>query len=123
MAKKVLVVEDDKFLRDLYVDLLTQDGCTVEYAEDGLSALTKITTGGYDLVLLDVMLPKLDGISILKTLKEKPPTIPNHTIVMLTNLGQDDVQKQVLELGVKDYLIKSDFTPDQVLAKFKSYMA
>lgn len=123
MPKKVLVVEDDKFLRDLYLDLLKSAGFTCDQAEDGDTALTKITSGGYDLVLLDVMLPKLDGLSILRKLKATPPATPNGAIVMLSNLGQDDAQKQALDLGAKGYMIKSDYTPDQALAKFQSFVS
>src|SRR3989338_8508403 len=120
-GKKILIVEDDKFLREFYQELLQEEGYIVDVAADGEIALKKITEGGFNLVLLDIMLPKMDGINILKTLKTSGPKVSNGPIVCLTNLGQDTVIKQCFELGAEGYLIKSALNPDEVLTEIKSY--
>lgn len=121
-AKKILIVEDDQFLREFYQELLQAEGYSVDTASDGEIGLSKLQTNEYNLVLLDIMLPKKDGVQILNDLKQKPAKSPNITIVVLTNLGQDTVIKQCFELGANGYLIKSALNPDQVLIEVKSYL-
>ena len=84
--------------------------------------MLKLSQGGYDLILLDIMLPKKDGIQILRELRARPPAKLNGPIVALTNLGQDTVIKQCFDLGANGYLIKSAMNPDQVIAEIKSYL-
>ncbi|MBI3282851.1 response regulator [Candidatus Curtissbacteria bacterium] len=120
--KRVLVVEDDQFLRDLYVELLTAEGLSVESAQDGEEALLKLEEGGYDLVLLDIMLPKKDGVAILSQLKSKPPKMANRKIIFLTNMAQESVLKRGQELGVEGYLVKSSLTPEQFINAVKKYL-
>ena len=79
--------------------------------------------GGYDLILLDIMLPKMDGLEVLKKLKEKPPNEKNGPVVLLTNLGQDSIIKKGFELGASGYLIKSSMNPDQVLSEVKVFLS
>jgi DNA-binding response OmpR family regulator len=122
--KKVLVVEDDQYLRDLYVEILEAEKYVVDHAAEGLEAYQKMFQGGYDLVLLDIMLPQMDGLKILSKLKnETPPVKPNSKIVILSNLGQESAITQTLGLGASGYMIKSEHTPDQVIAKVKGYLA
>lgn len=122
MAQKILVVEDDQFLRELYNELLKEEGYEVSLAADGEAGLTAISSGGFDLVLLDIMLPKIDGLEILRRLKEKPASQQNGPIVLLTNLGQDSIIKEGFSLGASGYLIKSSMNPDQVLAEVKIFL-
>ena len=121
-AKKILIVEDDQFLREFYEELLQAEGYSVDAAADGDSGLIKISSGGYDLILLDIMLPRRDGMQILRDLRIKPPVKNNGPIVVLTNLGQDAVIKQCFDLGANGYLIKSAMNPDQVVAEIKTYL-
>lgn len=123
MAQRLLVVEDDQFLRELYDQLLKEEGYDVEIAEDGGVGLEKISEGGFDLVLLDIMLPKIDGLEILKKLKSNGPKKPNGPVVLLTNLGQDSIIKEGFSLGASGYLIKSAMNPDQVLAEVKVFLS
>jgi len=122
MAQKLLVIEDDQFLRELYDELLREEGYDVELAVDGEEGLNKVLKGGYDLILLDIMLPKIDGLEILRRVKDKPPEKPNGTIVLLTNLGQDSIIKEGFNLGASGYLIKSAMNPDQVLSEVKVFL-
>lgn len=120
--KKILIVEDDQFLREFYQELLTTEGYFIDVAADGEIGLSKMQSNEYNLVLLDLMLPKKDGVQILRDLKKSPPKSPNITIVILTNLGQDVVIKECFDLGANGYLIKSALNPDQVLTEVKSYL-
>lgn len=122
MNKKILIVEDDQFLREFYAELLASEGYTIDVAADGEIALKKIQQLEFDLILLDIMLPKKDGVQILRDLKATPPKSTNCPIVVLTNLGQDAVIKQCFELGAAGYLVKSALSPDQVLTEIRSYL-
>ncbi len=121
--QRILIVEDDQLLRDLYVELLGDEGFVVETATDGETGLQKMLSGGYDLVLLDIMLPKKDGLQILEEVKRRGTSNPNGPIVLLTNLGQDEVIKHGLSAGASGYLIKSALTPDQVLHEVRTFLA
>jgi len=123
MNEKILVVEDDQFLRELYDELLREEGYTVELAADGQEGLDKASAGGYNLVLLDIMLPKVDGLEVLRKLKVSPPKLPNGPTVLLTNLGQDSIIKEGFSLGASGYLIKSAMNPDQVLNEVKVFLS
>lgn len=122
-TKRILIVEDDQFLREFYQELLVGEGFNVDTAEDGEIGSNKAKEGGYDLVLLDIMLPKKDGLQVLRDLKVSPPKSPNGPIVVLTNLGQDVVIKQCFALGAVGYLIKSAMNPDQVLTEVHAYLS
>lgn len=117
--KRILVVEDEQFLRDLYVELLTEEGYDVESASDGEKAYKMIQDGYYDLILLDVVLPKKDGLAVLKDLKANPPKKPSKAIIVLSNLGHEAVISEGVSLGIRGHIIKSDYTPDQLLSEVK----
>ncbi len=119
---KILIVEDDQFLREFYEELLQGEGYIVDTAEDGAIGLSKLQNGEFDLVLLDIMLPKKDGVQILRDLQVAPPKSANIAIVVLTNLGQESLIKQCFDLGAEGYLIKSALNPDQVLTEIRSYL-
>lgn len=121
-SEKILVIEDDQFLRELYDELLKEEGYEVDIAEDGEEGLNKFLEGGYSLVLLDIMLPKIDGLEILRKAKDKKPKKENGPIVLLTNLGQDSIIKEGFSLGAAGYLVKSAMNPDQVLDEIKVFL-
>ena len=120
-AKKIMVVEDEQYLRELYVQILQQEGYVVDIAEDGEQALAKLTQNEYDLILLDVILPKMDGLQILEKLSKMGKKNFNNT-VLLTNLGQDLVVAKALDYGVRGYMVKSDFTPEELIKEVKGYL-
>ena len=117
MKAKILVVEDDGMLRDMYQNILSSDNYQVEIATDGQMALAKILQGSWDLILLDIMLPKKDGVQILTDLKTQQPKAPNGPIMMLTNLDNMTIINSAICLGATGYLIKSSMDPGDVLEK------
>ncbi|MBU0708737.1 response regulator transcription factor [Patescibacteria group bacterium] len=121
VSKKILIVEDDKMMRDLYSDILTGAGYEVELAEDGLVAEKMMKKGGYDLVLLDIMLPDRDGLQVLESLNVKQRKACGK-VVVLTNLGQDTLVKNGFELGADGYLFKYALNPDQILEEMKGFL-
>ena len=121
-GKKILIVEDDEFLRDFYQELLASEGYGVDTAAEGETGLQKVSAGGWDLVMLDIMLPKMDGLQILRQLQLHGPQKPNGPIVVLTNLGNDAVINQAYGLGANGYLIKSAMNPDEVLNEINGFL-
>lgn len=118
---RILVVEDEQYLRELYTDILTEEGYSVDSAEDGTQGLEKIKLGGWDLVLLDIILPGIDGIEIMKQVRRYPPTNPIKKVVFLTNLDKDKEMEQAHALA-DGYIIKSQITPDVLIGKIKTYL-
>ncbi|MDP3948146.1 MAG: response regulator [bacterium] len=118
-AKKILLVEDEDFIRELYTRQLTKAGFTVKSAADGQSGLETLKAEVFDLLLLDIMLPGMNGLQLLREFKTQNPTSPMITI-LLTNLGQEAVIKEGFELGAQAYLIKASYTPDQVVNEVKN---
>lgn len=116
---KVLLIEDDKMIIDMYTLKFSQEGYDIVQAENGKDGLDLAKAQLPDIILLDIILPQMDGFTVLKELKAEANTkdIP---VVLLTNLGQDGDVKKGLELGANDYLIKANYTPSQVVDKVKS---
>lgn len=121
--KHILIVEDDATLRELYHELLTGSGYKVDTAENGKIGLEKVLTGGYDLILLDIMLPIMDGVTVLKHAKQQESQKPNGPIVMLTSLSPDHLIHEGSLHGAAGYMIKSSLMPDQVLTNIEAYLA
>lgn len=121
MEEKVLLIEDDPVLQKLYSDLLTSAGLPFESASDGETGYQKIAQGGWKLILLDLMLPKMNGLEIVKKVKENPPQNPVGKIVFLTNLEQGKEVEEIKALGY-EYIIKSDLDPNQFINKVKSLL-
>lgn len=119
--KRLLIIEDDQDLRELYVEVLRDEGFEVAEAPDGQIGLEKAKAGNYDLLLLDIMLPKIDGLQILKAVKESHD-LSKIPVVMLTNLGRESIIKEGFTLGADGYIIKSEYTPDQVVAEVRKFL-
>ncbi|MBU0613049.1 response regulator [Patescibacteria group bacterium] len=119
--KKIVLVEDDSFLAGMYVSKLNLEDFEVKLAENGEDGLKLATAEIPDLILLDILLPRMDGFEVLKKLKQNPSTadIP---VILLTNLGQKKDVDRGLALGAKDYLIKAHFMPNEVIAKIKKIL-
>lgn len=116
--RKILLVEDDKFLAELCMTKLEKEGFQVVLAVDGEEGLKKVDTERPDLLLLDIMLPGIDGFEVLdRVRKHTDPDIAKTPIILLSNLGQDSSVERGLALGANDYLIKANFTTDEIVHK------
>lgn len=115
-AKKILIVEDDEFLSRMYTTKLTLEGYKVITATDGEKGLRLAAKEKPDLILLDLLLPKKDGFTVLKELKAKEET-KGMPVLVLTNLGQKQDIDRCFALGITDYLIKAHFIPSEVIVK------
>jgi DNA-binding response OmpR family regulator len=117
--KKILIVEDDKFLRELIVQKLLKEGYETSEAVDGEEGIKKVKEEKPDLVLLDLILPGIDGFEVLSKKKEDP-NLARIPVIVLSNLGQKEDVERGLKLGAVDYLIKAHFTPGEIIEKVKN---
>jgi DNA-binding response OmpR family regulator len=122
MAKRILIVDDDLSVRTLFSETLTSEGFEVSTAADGEQGLARLIEGGFDLVLLDVMMPKIDGLGILTELQTHPPKVKNGKIIMFTSLHDDPAVTEGMTKGAAGAIVKSDFTPDILLKKIKELL-
>jgi DNA-binding response OmpR family regulator len=112
---KILLVEDDAVFRKLYVDIFKEAGYEVTEAEDGEKGLKYAQEGNFDLMIFDIMLPKLDGLAIMTEYKKTPPKDNPPKIIFFTNLAQESMVTKAKELGVAQVIVKSDITPDKMV--------
>lgn len=118
MQKTILIVEDDKFLRELIVQKLVREGFKTSEAIDGEEGIKKIKEEKPDLVLLDLILPGIDGFEVLSRMKEES-ALSSIPVIILSNLGQKEDVEKGMKLGAVDYLIKAHFTPGEIIVKIK----
>jgi len=118
---KILLVEDEKSIADMYKMKFDREGFEVVYIDNGDGVFKTVVDKKPDIVLLDIILPKVDGFSVLKELKENSKTkkIP---VVMLTNLGQEEDIKKGQEFGADGYLVKANLTPTQIVERIKEIL-
>ncbi len=121
MAKKILIIEDDKFLRELIARKLTDEGFDALEAVDGEDGIKKTKEMKPDLILLDLILPSIDGFEVLSRVKEDA-SLASIPIIILSNLGQKEEVEKGLDLGAVDYLIKAHFTPGEIIEKIKNIL-
>ena len=115
MAHKILLIEDDVFVSDIYSRELKKGGYEIDVAADGLEGVEKARDNKYDLLLLDIMLPKKTGIDVLKEIRVPNFPAKDLPVYLLTNLGQGSIIKQAIEIGAQGYLLKARVLPSQVL--------
>ena len=122
LATKVLIVEDDRYISKMYQLKLALDGMNVQTSENGRNGVEKLKEFKPDIVLLDILMPEMDGFELLKVAKSDPETadIP---ILILSNLGSEDHIQKGLSLGACGYIVKSQYTPSQVVEKIKETFA
>ncbi|MDB4984593.1 MAG: two component transcriptional regulator, winged helix family [Patescibacteria group bacterium] len=118
---KILIIEDDDFLRSLAVTKLEKEGFTVSMAADGQSGLAAITANMPDLIILDLMLPVMSGFDVLKSIKAQDAT-KDIKVIVFSNLGEDSDIKTCLDMGANDYLVKANFTLDELVEKIKGLL-
>jgi len=119
--KTVLLVEDEHPLRALYKEILEQAGFNVIESADGDSALKMILREPWDVLVLDIMLPKKDGLEVLKEAR-KNPKWKKGPIILLTNLNSEEIIDAAFNLGGDGYLVKSEITPDKIVDEIKSVL-
>jgi len=120
--KRILLIEDDPNTQALYSEVLQGSGFEVKVASDGEEGLAEARKGGFTLILLDIMLPKLDGLGVLTALKAESPATPNGPIIVLTNLSDEVLSKQAIDSGAKGYLIKSDIHTGDFVSKLNAFL-
>ena len=121
MPKNILIVEDDEFFKGLVTKKLMSEGFNVYEAADGEEALKKTKDEKLDLVLLDILLPNVDGFEVLSKIKNDPDTL-SIPVIILSNLGQKEEIEKGLKLGAVDYIIKAQTTSDEISEKVKSVL-
>lgn len=119
---KVLLVEDDQFLQKMYQKKFQISGFEVEIAKDGEEGLSKMKALKPDIVLMDIMMPKLNGIDATAAAKSDETT-RNIPIIILTNLSSTEDAQTAVKKGAVDFMVKSNFTPAQVVEKIKQVLA
>lgn len=119
--KNILLVEDDPFLIDIYSMKLQEAGFSVEVVKDGADALEKAMEKKFDLVLLDLVLPNIDGWEILAGMR-KEKKLDGLKIIILSNLGQKEEIEKGLKMGANKYLIKDHFTPSEVIKEIRQVL-
>jgi len=121
MPHKILVVEDDKFVRELISQKLTEEKFGVSAAKSGEEGVEKIESEMPDLILLDLILPGIDGFEVLSRIRKNPKTekIP---VIVLSNLGEKGDVDRGIKLGANDYLIKAHFTPKEIVEKVRTIL-
>lgn len=121
-TSKILLVDDDEFLLDMYSMKFKEAGFNIDIASSGQDALDKLVRKSYDIILLDIVMPGVDGFEVLNRMKNDNlgGGVP---VIVLSNLGQKEDIDRGLSLGAKDYIIKAHFTPTEVVEKIKSHLA
>lgn len=118
---KILIVEDEKLLREMYHDKFTESGFEVISVDSTEDAIEQVVKEKPDLILLDILLPRENGVSFLKHLKkdEKNGSIP---VVVFSNFDDPETKREALGLGAKEYLIKANLTPQDIINKVENYV-
>jgi len=119
--KSILLVDDDLTLREMYMERFKAEGFSVEMAKDGEEAIKMATENRPNIILLDIMMPKINGLDVLKKLKDLPETkdIP---VIVLTALIQDRERQEAMDRGADDYIVKSETMPGEVIQKIHSVL-
>ncbi len=116
----ILVIEDDRFIGEMYVRSLRKEGYTVDWVVSGTQGYAAATAKTYDLILLDIMLPEAQGTDVLNKLRhDDEDKIPGSRVIILTNFEQDDESRMAMEAKADGYLIKAEITPRKLIEIIK----
>ncbi len=118
MAKKILIIEDEKIICDLLERKLTREGYSVVITTNGIDGLVKMREDRPDIVLLDIIMPKMGGFEVMEEMN-KDETLKDIPIIVVSNSGQPVEIDRIKKMGAKDWLIKTEFDPQEVLEKVK----
>jgi DNA-binding response OmpR family regulator len=117
-SQKILIVEDDNFLGDLLVDYLNKSGIKAVLSRDAETALKMIHQERPLLILLDLLLPGMNGLELLRTLKNEE-IVPSLPVIILSNLAQKEKIEEAITLGARDFLVKANFDLTEIARKVK----
>jgi CheY-like chemotaxis protein len=120
--RRILIIDDDEDARELYSRILREYGFEPEAATSGLEGLEKARREDYNLILLDMMMPQMDGIEVLRQLKKQPPKSAAVPIVVISNLTSVPIAEEAISLGARACLVKTGLNPDQLVEKVRSYI-
>lgn len=112
----ILIIEDDRFIGEMYTRSLTQAGYKVDWVLNGREGAISATSKQYDLILLDIMLPEAQGNVILDVLRGEVDKIPTSRVIVMTNFDQDETSKAAMQAKADAYLIKADITPRKLIS-------
>lgn len=121
MKEKVLIVDDTEFYQKAYKNKLLSAGYITSVANNGVEALKALTTDKPDLILLDLMMPIMDGFKVLQTVKANP-TLQNIPIIVFSAKGASEEISKALQAGANDFLVKATTTPNKVVEKIKEIL-
>lgn len=118
---KILIVEDDRYISKMYQLKLSLEGYAVQIADNGRTGVDKVKEFKPDIILLDILMPELDGFEVLKIVKSEDST-KNIPVLIMSNLGQEDHIQKGMELGAVGYIVKTQYTPSKVVEKIKEVL-
>lgn len=121
--KRLLIVEDDDPIRDVYLRTFVKAGYAVDAVVNGQEALQKVQTTTYDMILLDIMMPGIDGIEVLRELRAETSPACHTPVFMLTNLGQDEKIKEAFVIGADGYLLKAQLDTKAIVKEIEAFFA
>jgi len=122
IKKKILIVDDDLFIKDIYSNALNLEGFQVVTSSNGEEGLKKIFTEKPDLVLLDILMPIMDGLTMLEKLRASDESMSSIPVIILSNLGQKEDIDKALNLGANDFLIKSQSDVSQIIDRISNLL-
>lgn len=114
-SKRILFIEDDAAISEMYARALARGGYSVDFAYNGTEGLARSRAEHYDLLLLDIMMPELTGMELLREFRTDPGASAGARVVILTNLAQDATSKEALRAEADGYLVKADIVPSQLV--------
>lgn len=119
---KILIIEDDRYISKMYQLKLSLEGYDVQVADNGRTGVDKVKEFMPDIILLDILMPELDGFEVLQIIKSEEATkaIP---VLIMSNLGQEDHIQKGMEMGAIGYIVKSQFTPSKVVENIKEVLS
>jgi CheY-like chemotaxis protein len=122
IKKSILIAEDESALRELYKSLLEQEGFEVVSVDNGEAAYGVLVARKFNLLLLDILMPKLSGLELLERLQQEGRLMSADNIVMLTNLSDDTKIAEALRYGIRGYMVKSNYDPQTFVTEVKHYI-
>lgn len=122
IPKSILLAEDETALRELYAGLLKEAGYEVVAVDNGEAAYGVLAARKFDLLLLDILMPKLNGLELLERLQKENRLDSASSVIMLTNLSDDTKIAEALKFGIRGYMVKSSYDPQTFITEVKNYL-